>query len=100
LIKEQEGIYTETVAALKSIATSNQGLSKLQRKDRLICFLESGVQSEDEKLAKLVSLTRSQLVMHCIMYVHTDGTLKVISPSESQIELFNQVGLWRTPERC
>ena len=58
LTKEKEGICSETMATLKPNATSKQGLSTLQRKDKeltdIICFLESGVLQEDKKLAKLV----------------------------------------------
>ena len=75
---------------------SDQGLSALQRKDKelsdIISFLESSVLPEDEKLAKLVSLTCSQytLVDDVLYYVHSDGTLRVIPPTESREELFQQ----------
>ena len=82
------------MAALRPIC--DQGLSALQRKDKelldIISFLESGLLPEDEKLAKLVSLTRSQytLVDDVLYYVHSDGTLRVIPPTESREELFQQ----------
>ena len=71
-------------------------LSNRQRNDpkllELIKFLETGTLPVDEKQARVLAMTKSQFHIEgdVIYHLESDGTLRVIPPTASRWELFEQ----------
>ena len=85
-----------SVITAEQLEKDESGLSELQRKDSdlasIISYLETRELPEDKKLAKRLALTESQfMVQDGILYhVESDSTLRVIPPTESRKQLFDQ----------
>ena len=77
-------------------AVEPEDLSALQRQDKelaaIICYLETGVLPEDEKLAKALALIQSQyMVQDQILYhVEPNSTIRVIPPEGKRERLFRE----------
>ena len=84
----------ETQGVIAVVAPEDS--SALQHQDEelaaIICYVETGVLPEDEKLAKTLALTQSQYtVQDQILYlVEPDSTLRVIPPEGKRERLFRE----------
>ena len=83
----------------EAIAAASE-LAELQRNDeglkQIIDFLESGILPSEEKQAKLILLTRFQLmeVDNVLHYVLLDDSLQVIPPTSTSTRIILP-GTWR-----
>ena len=100
----EENKETHTTVPFGIIAAINAGKSTVQEDDlpnrqrndpkllELIKFLETGTLPADEKQARVLALTKSQFHIEggVLYHIESDGTYRVIPPTTSRQELFEQ----------
>ena len=99
LTQEEKGCLTHIISAVmadEEADTLDTDLPTLQKEDpelaEIIKFLETGVLSRDEKIAKRLALTQSQYLLQdeILYHVEPDSTLRLIPPSKNREQLFKQ----------
>ena len=90
-----EQAASETDGVIATIETEAD-LAACQRQDKelapVICYLETGLLPDDERLARTITLSASQYVLEDdVLYrVEQDSTLRIIPPTDQREKLFQE----------